>query len=208
MCLHVRIMKNILSLHCYHQPVIFQTPVPEVEIIWNTQQRIFKHTHTHTSQFLHRLVNRQPERKHFQGMREKLAAVTSLPKGRNTLAYSYSLCFTKIDASGSWCYFHLSVFSSWTELFFSLSTYCQNSRSKWKLLSNNWLSSPFPDVRWWVWLFLWLICAVWESFWPWSRQTKMDRWAICWVILILGLRPQFSAIPLRFTDFIYMNAYI
>lgn len=49
MCLHVRIMKNILSLHCYHQPVIFQTPVPEVEIIWNTQQRIFKHTHTHES---------------------------------------------------------------------------------------------------------------------------------------------------------------
>lgn len=50
-------------------------------------------------------------------MREKLAAVTSLPKGRKLLAYSHSLCFTKIDVSGSWCYSHLSVFSSWTKLF-------------------------------------------------------------------------------------------
>lgn len=39
-CIYIGIMKNNLSLHCYHQLVMFQTPVPEVEIIWDIQQKI------------------------------------------------------------------------------------------------------------------------------------------------------------------------
>lgn len=111
------------------------------------KEKAKKNNSTNQSQFLHRLVNRQLETKHSQWMREKLAAVTSLPKGGKLLAYSHSLCFTKIDVSGSWCYSHLSVFFILNKIVFSLSAQCQNSRSERKLLSNNWPSSPLPDVR-------------------------------------------------------------
>lgn len=50
-------------------------------------------------------------------MRKKLAAITFLPKGRQALAYSHGLCFTKTDVSRSWCYSHLSVFLSCAVLF-------------------------------------------------------------------------------------------
>lgn len=39
---YIRIMKNIFFLECYHQ--LCQTPVPEVEIIWNIQQNFKKTT--------------------------------------------------------------------------------------------------------------------------------------------------------------------
>lgn len=62
-----------------------------------------------------------------------------------------------------WVFFFFFILN-W--VVFSLSAYCQHSRSKRRRLSNNWLSSPRSEVGWWVWLFLGSPRAVWEAFWP------------------------------------------
>lgn len=47
-----------------------------------------------------------------------MAAFASLPKGRKTLASSHSLCLSKIDIFGYWCYSHLSAFYFYVLFFF------------------------------------------------------------------------------------------
>lgn len=156
-------------------------------------------------------MNRQLERvwfSHSLWVREKLAAVSFLPKGRKVLAYPHSLCFTKIDVSGSWCYSHLWVFLSWVELFLlwlPTAKIVGQSKSCFQTTGCSRLSQMSDDG-----------CDRFESLYMQheshfdhgaDRQKRADEpFAGSSSSWESGL--QFSTVPPSFTDSISINAYI